>query len=348
MDAADWIGRLRAGELDVAGIGGLISWLIDGAVRADEKADALVAWAARGETVDEMAALALALRDMAVPVPTADGSRGGVLVDLCGTGGDGRRTFNVSTCASFVVAAAGVMVAKHGNRGATSKSGGFDVLEALGFRIDAGPELAAACLEATGLCFLFAPLYHPAFKEIGPARRLAAERGSRTVFNLLGPMLNPARPEAQVVGVPELGLPPRYAAVLGRMGLRRAIVACGRTETGDPMDEFSTIGATEISEWRDGRVDEFRLNPMGLGFATCDSGAFVVGNVGESAGVIRGILRGEDRGPRRDIVALNAAAALRAAGLGDDWGAVLSMAREAIDNGAAWRKMEQVRAFLPR
>lgn len=346
MDAAEWIGRLRAGELDVAGIGELLSWLVDGGVSAAAKADALVAWAGRGETVEEMAALAMALRERAVPVRVVDGAGFGSLVDLCGTGGDGRKTFNVSTCASFVVAASGVRVAKHGNRGATSRSGGFDVLETLGFRIDAGPEVAAGCLEATGLCFLFAPLYHPAFKGIASARKLAGERGSRTVFNLLGPLLNPARPDAQVVGVPDLALPAKYAAVLGRMGLRRAIVACGRTEAGAPMDEFSTIGPTEVAEWRDGRVDTFWMDPAALGFAPCDAGSFVVGDASESAVAIRGILRGDDRGSRRDIVALNAAAALRVAGLSEDWTVVLSMAREAIDSGAAWRKMEQVRAFL--
>ncbi|MCC6353493.1 MAG: anthranilate phosphoribosyltransferase [Verrucomicrobiae bacterium] len=345
MDSGEWIGRLRAGELDAGGIGSFLAWLVDGGVPAEAKADALVAWAARGETVGEMAALGLALRERAVPLRVTGR---GPLLDLCGTGGDGRGTFNISTCASFVVAAAGVSVAKHGNRGATSKSGGFDVLEAMGFRIDAGPELAGACLEATGVCFLFAPLYHPAFKEIVPARRRAAEMGSRTVFNLLGPLLNPARPEAQVVGVPDLGLPPKYAAVLGMMGLRRAIAACGRTESGSPMDELSTIGPTEVSEWREGRVDAFRLDPTSLGFAACDAAAFVVGSAGESAAAIRGILGGEDRGPRRDIVTLNAAAGLRVAGRGDDWNEVLSLAREAIDSGAAWRKMEQVRAFLQR
>ncbi len=345
MDAADWIGRFRGGELDASGVGELLLWLTDGSVPARDKAGALVAWAGRGETVGEIAALALALRERAVPVPLGEVGCGS-LVDLCGTGGDGRRTFNVSTCASFVVAGAGVLVAKHGNRGATSKSGGFDVLEAMGFRIDAGPEIAAACLRETGLCFLFAPRYHPAFKEIAPARKLAAEWGSRTIFNLLGPLLNPARPGAQIVGVPDLSLPPKYAAVLGRMGLGRAMVACGRTETGAPMDEFSTIGVTEVAEWRDGRVETFRLDPAALGFSPCGSSVFSVEDAVGSAGAIRAILRGEESGPRRDLVILNAAAALRVVGRGEGWEGSLARAREVIDSGAAWRKLEQVRAFL--
>lgn len=346
MGAAKWIGRLRAGELDATGIGEFLAWLTEAAVPASEKADALTAWAARGETVGEIAALALALRDRAVPLPVDRAAGDGPLVDLCGTGGDGRQTFNVSTCASFVVAAAGARVVKHGNRGASSRSGGFDVLEALGFRIDAGPEIAAACLSEAGLCFLFAPRYHPAFKEIAPARKLAGERGSRTIFNLLGPLLNPARPEVQVVGVPDLALPPKYAAVLGRVGLRRAIAACGRTETGAPMDEFSTVGVTEVAEWHDGRVKTSRLDPLALGFAPGDSSVFSVADPGESAETILAILQCRDVGPRRDMVALNAAAALRVAGFGEDWPALLALARETIDSGAAWRKMEEVRAIL--
>ncbi|HPA20109.1 MAG TPA: anthranilate phosphoribosyltransferase [Verrucomicrobiae bacterium] len=348
METGEWVGRLRTGELDVAEVGGFLTWLLDGAVSAGSKADALMAWAARGETIEEMAALALALREMAVPVPAVADSAGGPLVDLCGTGGDGRQTFNVSTCASFVVAGSGIRVAKHGNRGATSKSGGFDVLEVMGFRIDAGPDVAAACLAETGMCFLFAPLYHPAFKQLAPVRKLAAERQSRTIFNFLGPLLNPARPQAQVVGVPDLALPPKYAAVLGRMGLRRAVAACGRTETGAPMDEFSTIGLTDAAEWMEGRVETFQMDPVTLGFSPCDSAVFSVADAAGSAEVIRAILCGEERGPSREIVELNAAAAMRVAGRGEDWAMLLGMAREAIDSRAAWRKLEQVRAFLRR
>lgn len=348
MEAADWVARLRETEVGAGEIGSLLSWLLDSSLDPEAKADVLMAWADRGETAEEMASMALALRDRAIPVPVYDRSIAGPLVDLCGTGGDGRETFNISTCASFVVAAAGVRVAKHGNRAATSKSGGFDVLEALGFRIDAEPEVAGACLAKTGMCLLFAPHYHPVFKQLAPVRKLAAARGSRTVFNLLGPLLNPARPDAQFVGVPDPALPPKYAAILGKMGLRRALVACGRTESGAPMDEFSISGMTDAAEWKDGELAIFTLDPVDLGFAKCADAEVSVAGAGESARIIQAILCGEDRGPRRWIIELNAAATLRVAGCSDRWPEVLAFARGAIDSGAAWRKLEEVRSFLQR
>lgn len=346
MEAADWMERLRAGEMGRSEVGALLAWLLDPSVSAEAKADVLIGWAGRGETADEMATMAVALRDMAIPLPVHKGTGEAPLVDLCGTGGDGRGTFNISTCASFVVAAAGVRVAKHGNRAATSKSGGFDVLEAMGFRIDAEPAVASDCLARTGMCLLFAPHYHPVFKALMPVRKLAAARQSRTIFNLLGPLLNPARPEAQLVGVPNLELPAKYASILGKMGLRRAIAACGRTRSGGTMDEFSVSGITDAAEWKDGQLLTFSLDPAALGFAGSEDAQVSVAGATESARVIQAILCGDDNGPRRWIIELNAAATLRAAGRGDDWAEVLALAREAIDGGAAWQKLEEVRSCL--
>lgn len=348
MDGKHWIERVRAGELAECDTHQALEWLLDAGVAVPEKADLLAVWAARGESAGEIAALAGALRERSVRVPADATPAGGVLVDLCGTGGDGRCTFNVSTCASFVVAGAGVAVAKHGTRGATSKSGGMDAIEALGLRIDAGPEAAAACLKATGLCFLFAPLYHPAFKALAPVRKLAAERGSRTIFNLLGPLLNPARPTAQVVGVPDPALAEKYAAVMGRLGLRRGLVACGRTETGAPMDEMSTVGPTDVAEWRDGCVHRSRLEPSDAGFSGGGAAEFTVASARESAAIIAGILENRDRSARRDIVLLNAAAALRVAGLAEGWKDAVGLAREALESGAAQGKLAAVRGFFAK
>ncbi len=201
-----------------------IADLISESVPPETKADFLCALAAKGETVDEIAAFAAGLRELSVQPPLSPAVRGGVILDVCGTGGDRLNTFNISTTVAIVAAAAGVPVAKHGNRAITSQCGSSEVLEALGIRIDLKPDEAARALESDRFAFFFAPNYHPAFRHIAPARKLCAERGSRTVFNFLGPLLNPARPSAQLVGVPRPEFCEPVAAVLQKLGARRALV----------------------------------------------------------------------------------------------------------------------------
>jgi len=323
--------------------------LTDEKTSAEAKADFLTALAAKGETVDEIAAFALELRDRAVPVPLDGITRGGEILDVCGTGGDRLNTFNISTTVAFILAAAGVAVAKHGNRAITSKTGSADVLEALGIRTDLSPKLAAEWLRNHQFAFFFAPNYHPAFKHIGPARKLCAERGQRTIFNFLGPLLNPARPTAQLIGVPRPELCEPIARVLQVLGVRRGMVVSGlvcnprREEGANYLDEFSTLGMTTVAEFYHERGftcsslshEVFPLQRVTLADL---AGTDRDGN----AKLVIAILEGNDRGPRRDAVLLNAAAALLVAGrvksLDQGW----SMAAEIIDDGRAARKLREL------
>ena len=209
-----------------------VAQLVAESIAPEVKADFLSALARKGETTEEIAAFAHALRAMAVAVPLDDATRAGEILDVCGTGGDRLNTFNISTTAAILCAAAGVTVAKHGNRAITSQSGSADVLEALGIPVDLSPEQAARALREHGFAFLWAPKFHPAFKHIAPARKLCAERGQKTIFNFLGPLLNPARPTAQLIGVPRPELCEPMAKVLQSLGIRRGMVVCGRIPHG--------------------------------------------------------------------------------------------------------------------
>lgn len=271
------------------------------------------------------------------------------LLDTCGTGGDGLGTFNVSTTVMFVVAAAGVAVAKHGNRAATSRSGSADVLEALGIRIDLDPDQVARCIEDTGLGFMFAQRYHQAYRNVQRVRqRLSAEAlpgvPARTVFNVLGPLANPAAATHQVLGVSLPGLTATMAQVLDRLGSVRALVVHGETDRpGAGMDELSTAGPTRIAELRDGTVVESILDPQAVGLSRARVADFAGGDATENAAILTAILSGTDTGPRADLVLLNAAAALYAAGAADSLAAGVKRSRDLIADGSALKKLTALR-----
>ena len=324
--------------------------LIDEAVPAAMKAEFLTALAQKGETIVEIAAFARELRARAIEPPLDPDTRAREILDVCGTGGDRLNTFNISTTVAIVAAAAGILVAKHGNRAITSQAGSADVLEALGIRIDLSPEEAARCLRERGFAFFFAPKYHPAFRHIGPARKLCTERGQRTIFNFLGPLLNSARPSAQLVGVPRPELCEPLARVLQSLGVRRAMVVSGRAGEGVGgacLDEFSTLGENFVAEFYQDRgfatstlgLEHFPLQPATLSdLAGADREA--------NARIVRDILAGRERGPKRDAVLLNAAAALLVAGrsrtLSEGWDAAARL----IDSGAAAAKLDALVAPL--
>jgi anthranilate phosphoribosyltransferase len=306
--------------------------IMDGAATPAQIAAFITALRMRGETVEEIAGFARAMRERALRViPRVDH-----LTDVVGTGGDRVSTFNVSTTTAFVVAGAGGYVAKHGNRAVSRQSGAADVLEALGVNIGVPQETVQRCIEDIGIGFLFAPIYHAAMKHAAGPRR---EIGIRTVFNILGPLANPAGASTLLVGTYDPSLVRIMAEVLGELGVRRALVVHG-----DGMDEVSTLGPTQIAELRDGRVSETVLDPSSLGIAPPPQEAIAGGTPQQNAEVTLSVLRGE-AGPARDLVALNAAAALVAAELAGDLEDGLALAARSIDSGAAYEKLEALRAL---
>jgi anthranilate phosphoribosyltransferase len=296
----------------------------------------LVALRMKGETVAELVGFARGMRAAAAPVEfrSLDPS---TLVDTCGTGGDGRHSFNISTVSAFVVAGAGARVAKHGNRSISSRCGSADVLEALGVNVTLSAERASAAIEQVGIGFLFAPLIHPAMKHAQPAR---AELKMRTAFNLLGPLTNPAGAGAQVVGVFDPALVPLLAEALARLGVRRAFVVHGD----DGLDEITTTGETIAAEVSQGRVVSRRFTPEDFGVERARPEQLAGGNAEVCAAILRSILEGE-MGPRRDIVVVNAAAALAAAGLAQDFRKGAALAAESIDSGKAARRLAELVRF---
>jgi anthranilate phosphoribosyltransferase len=315
-----------------------VAALVDESIAPQSKADFLTALAVKGETIDEIASFARELRDKSVRPPFT-----GESVDVCGTGGDHLKTFNISTTVAFIVAAAGIPVAKHGNRAITSQAGSADVLEALGIRIDLTPEQATQSLREHQFAFFFAPNYHPAFKHIASARKLCAERGQRTIFNFLGPLLNPARPTAQLIGVPQPRLCEPMARVLQSLGTRRGMVVSGCVDRDCFLDELSTLGETTIAEFYQDRgfatsiYKQPEINGRLSDLAGGDSAA--------NAEIIRRILRAEDRGPKREAVLLNAGAALLVAGRAKSISQGAELAVELIDSGAAINKLEALKKY---
>lgn len=293
----------------------------------------LVALRLKGETVDEITAAASVMRDHAsrIQVKLAPGEH---LVDTCGTGGDRSGTFNVSTTAAFVVAGAGVKVAKHGNRSVSSLAGSADVLEKLGVNLNIPSEIVRKSIETIGIGFLFAPAFHPAMKHaIGPRREI----GIRTIFNVLGPLSNPAGADVQIVGVYDHSLTRPLADVLGKLGAKRAWVVHG--EGG--LDEISLLGATKVSEWDGINVNDFVVRPEDLGMSTCDINDVTGGTADENALILRQILSGE-KGPKRDMVAINAGAAIFLAGKAISLPEGVEIAFNSIDSGNAMEKLEQL------
>ena len=291
----------------------------------------LVALRVKGETVVEIAGAAEVMREKATRV----GTRHATVVDTCGTGGDGSGTFNISTAAAFVVAGAGLCVAKHGNRAASSLCGSADVLKELGVNIEASPETMGRCLDEAGIGFLFAPALHGAMKyAIGPRREL----GARTVFNALGPLTNPARATRHLIGVYSPSLTDTLAEVLRTLKSERAFVVHGR----DGLDEITTTGPTQVSELKDGTVSTYEITPEDLGIERASAGDLAGGNAEANAAILRRVLHGEP-GPRLDIVLLNAAAAIVAGGAADDLPSALELARESVNSGRAMDKLEALK-----
>ena len=309
----------------------------------------LIALRMKGETVEEIVGFAEAIRAAAAPLPIernaaaiavtgtgrealAEECENDSLVDTSGTGGDASGTFNISTATALVTAGAGVRVAKHGNRSISSKCGSADVVEALGVNIQLSPERAAQCLREVGICFLYAPNLHPAMKQVQGVRR---ELRMRTMFNLLGPLTNPARANGQVVGVYSMELVEKLAEALSMLGLRRALVVHGL----DGLDEITITGVTRIAEAREGSVRSYEVEPEEFGMKRAPLEQISGGDAAQNAEIIRAVLGGE-KSPRRDVVLLNAAAALVAAGRADHIAGAIPLAEKSIDSGAAAGKLQ--------
>lgn len=301
--------------------------LMSGETTPAQVAAFLVALRMKGETVDEIVGLARVMREKSLHVDVS-----GPLLDTCGTGGDASGSFNVSTAAAFVAAGAGARIAKHGNRAMTSGCGSADVLEALGGKIDLPPEGVAACIERAGFGFMFAQVFHPAMKHVAPVRK---EIGVRTVFNILGPLTNPADAARQVVGVPDAAVAEKLAQALLRLGAEHAFVVHGE----DGLDEISPSAPTQVYEVHDGVVVRRSVSPGDLGLPLHDGGSVRGGTPAENAEALRSVLAGAP-GPLRDFTLLNAAAALLAGDLATDFKGGVALAAKSIDSGAARERLE--------
>lgn len=333
------IGRVTAGEsLTEAASYRVMDQIMSGEATASQISALIVGMRMKGETVDEIVGFARAMREHATPVrPSVTG-----YIDTCGTGGDGLHTFNISTTTAFVVAGAGVPVAKHGNRAVSSAAGSADVLEALGIDISLDATDMARCIDEAGVGFLFAQSLHASMRHAGPTRR---EIGIRTVFNILGPLTNPAGASRQLLGVYDPRLAPVMAEVAGRLGAERVLVVHGHPG----MDEVSASGATTIAEFDadTGAVRTYEVTPESVGIARGTLADLAGGDARENADIVRWILEGE-HGPRRDVVLMNAGAALLAAGKAPDLAAAITLARESIDSGRALAALEQLVAVSQR
>ena len=296
----------------------------------------LIALRCKGESVDEVAGFAAVMREKATRI--TGGSE--PLVDTCGTGGDGSGTFNISTTVAFVAAGAGLCVAKHGNRAMSSKCGSADVLQALGVNVEIGPEHVGTCMDEAGIGFLFAPMLHGAMKHaIGPRKEI----GTRTVFNLLGPLTNPAGARRQLLGVFEESLTEKIAGVLRALGSERAFVVHGK----DGLDEITITGPTTVTELARGELSTYEIEPADVGFETAPAAALRGGDAAENAKILTAVLEG-NAGPRKDVVVMNAAAAIAAGGLAATIAAGISLAEESIASGKALGALEQLREVSNR
>ncbi|MFQ5525559.1 MAG: anthranilate phosphoribosyltransferase [Thermoanaerobaculia bacterium] len=337
MDPTAALRRVTAGlALTSAEMTVLFGSLMDGTLSDPVKAALLAALATKGETSDEIAGAALAMRERVRPVPHGRLDA----VDTCGTGGDGKGTFNISTTAALLAAAAGVPIAKHGNRSVSSKCGSADVLEALGVTVAAEPELAAEMLDRIGICFLFAPNYHPAMKEVMPVRKAL---GVRTIFNVLGPLSNPAGARRQVLGVYARELVEVMAQVLGDLGSEHALVVHGA----DGLDEITTTGPTRVAELRDGLVRSYSVEPEELEVSRAEAGDLAGGGPAHNAEMMGRVLAG-DEGPLAEITIANAGAAIYAGGRAETLLAGARLARETLRSGAAAEKLAELRDYRPR
>ena len=335
---AEFTGSLRAGNaLDEAQVAGAAEALINADASVEGRAEFLEALAKKGETPEEVAGFVEAFLEHAVDPGVTEDAVGKPLLDVCGTGGDKLDLFNVSTTSMFVVAGAGVGVVKHGNRGITSKSGGADVLEALGVRIDLPPERFRECMERHGIGFMMAPLYHPAFAAVVPVRKLLADRGQRTVFNMIGPLLNPVKPARQLLGTFSPDLLEMYASILGKLGRKAAWAVSGSAGDGRWMDECSTLGPTDAVAVGG---EKFRITAQDFGFESPALADLAGGDAAVNGKILTGILNGEITGAKRDLVVLNAAAAITVAGVASGIEEGIALAKQSLDSGAASAKLK--------
>ncbi len=312
----------------------IMNQIMQGELTSAQIASFLTALRIKGETVEEIIGSAWAMREYAVRLkrfyPLA--------IDTCGTGGDSKGTFNISTVTALVVAGTGLKVAKHGNRGVSSKSGSADVLEALGVNLDLTPDQVESCLEEVGIAFFFAPLFHPAMRFAVTPRR---EIGFRTIFNLLGPLTNPAGVKYQVLGVYDPALTEIIAETLKELGVKQAMVVCSKTG----MDEISLCEDTKVSEVKNGKIKTFYLKPEVLGLKRCRLEDIQGGDARLNAEITLAILKGSSRDYKRDVVLINSAAALVVAGKAEDLTSGMMMAQESIESGAALQKLEELKSY---
>ncbi|MBI4025132.1 MAG: anthranilate phosphoribosyltransferase [Verrucomicrobia bacterium] len=334
-------------DLSAAEIEQAIHDLLEPEVSVETKAEFLLCLARKGETPREIADFAILLRELAADPHVDLGLLGGKLLDTCGTGADGANTFNVSTAVAFVLATADIPVAKHGNRAITSKCGSADVLEALGVKIEMSPERMKESLETLKIGFLFAPHYHKTFKAIQPVRQYLAQQGKRTIFNLLGPLVNPARPNMQIIGVYDPVLTDLYAQVLYLMKMKRGLVVHGYGPGNAPaMDELSTIGLSKISQLHsNGNVETFEVDSSTFGFQPATLNDLRGGDAKTNAQIIYNLLSGTDKGPRRDFVAYNASAGFVLAGQAKNIQHGVERAIEILESRGALAKLDAFRHF---
>jgi anthranilate phosphoribosyltransferase len=321
-------------DLSFAEMQALMRQVMSGELTHAQMAAILVALRIKGESVDEIAAAASVMRELSTKVATLASPH---LIDTCGTGGDGIQTFNVSTVSALVAAAAGAKVAKHGGRSVSSSCGSADVLEALGVNVNVTPAQVANAVEEIGIGFMFAPNHHSAMKHAAPVRR---ELGVRTLFNLLGPLTNPANAKRQIMGVFSPALTVKLAQVLQQLGSEHVLVVCGA----DGMDEISFTGDSHIAELKNGQVTEYTINPSQFGMPTHQLASIQIDNAEQSKAMILAVLNGE-LGAARDIVLLNAGAAIYVAGLADSLAAGINKAAEVIDQGLALAKLNALQQY---
>lgn len=334
MEISEAIRQVMAGQdLSFEQAHGVMGKIMTGLCTDAQIGAYLVALHMKGESPPEIAGSALAMREAVVPIPTEQPVD--LVVDTCGTGGDARGTFNISTAAAFVAAGAGVVVAKHGNRSVSSRCGSADVLKELGVNIEADPELVGRCLNEVGIGFLFAPKLHPAMKyAIGPRREI----GVRSVFNILGPLTNPAGAKRQVLGVFSGHLVPVIAETLRQLGSYHVMVVHGS----DGLDELTTTASSEVAELRNGQIERWQVKPLDYGLQEAKAEHLAGGDPPECAQIVRNIFKGEE-GPRRDITVLNAAAAIYVGGKADSFSDAIEAARQSIDEGKAMEKLESLK-----
>jgi anthranilate phosphoribosyltransferase len=343
------IEKLRAGmDLSSDDIRSAVALLLSSDVQDETKTEFLSALHEKGESADEIAGFASELMDLAIDPGLDAKETAGPMIDVCGTGGDGLDLFNVSTTVMFILAAGGAIVVKHGNRAVTSRCGSADVLEELGIAIDLAPDDLRRCVEAHGLGFIFARKYHPAFRAVAEMRARLARQNRPTIFNLLGPLLNPARPKRQLVGVFAPNLTTAFAEVLRQLGRERAWVVHGLTEDAAGIDDISISGATTVAELVDNKITSAVLDVSWLGIPRASIADLQGGDARESAAILEGILTGKIVGPKRDMAVANTGAGFVVAGLADDLKQGIAMAREEIESGRALAKLRALQNYKPR